>query len=297
MEEQASAFAQALVDRGLSRHTVKAYSTDVREFLEYAGWVEASELADIGTVRRYVASLHRSGRKKRTVARKLAAIRSFLEHLRARGDVTLNPAALVRGPKLDRALPDFIYSEHINALLGAPEDSPAGLRDRALLEVMYATGLRVGELASLTVDQLDGSSDHLRVVGKGNKERLVLIGRFALAAVVAYLARGRPVLAAQSKRIEDLGRKDLWLNSRGGRLSVRGIERIVRKYALRVGERAQTSPHTLRHSCATHMLENGADLRAIQELLGHSSLSTTQIYAHVTLRNLRDAYDQAHPLA
>ncbi|HOS92304.1 MAG TPA: tyrosine recombinase [Armatimonadota bacterium] len=297
MEEQASAFAAALMGRGLSRHTVKAYSTDVREFLEYAGQTEASGLADVGTVRRYVASLHRLGRKKRTVARKLAAVRSFLEYLRERGDLTLNPAALVRGPKLDKALPDFIYSEHIGALLGAPDDSPAGLRDRALLEVMYATGLRVGEVASLTVDQLDGSSDHLRVVGKGSKERMVLVGRYALAAVEAYRARGRPVLAARSKRIEDLGRKDLWLNSRGGRLSVRGIERIVRKYALRVGERAQTSPHTLRHSYATHMLENGADLRAIQELLGHSSLSTTQIYAHVTLRSLRDAYDQAHPLA
>jgi len=297
VEEQASAFAESLADRGLSPHTVKAYSSDVREFIGFAAQAETGRLADIGTVRRFVAALHRSGRKRRTVARKLAAIRSFLEYLRARGELTLNPAALVRGPKLDKPLPDFIYSEHIGALMGAPDDSPAGLRDRALLEVMYATGLRVGELASLTVDQLDGSSDHLRVVGKGSKERLVLVGRCALAAVEAYLARGRPALASRSKTLEDLGRRDLWLNSRGGRLSVRGIERIVRKHALRVGERAQTSPHTLRHSYATHMLENGADLRAIQELLGHSSLSTTQIYAHVTLRNLRDAYDQAHPLA
>jgi len=297
MRDRVEPFREHLLDRGMSGHTISAYLTDIREFTEFAEEDQTARDVGVPAIKKYLAVLHRAGRKKRTIARKLAALRCFLEYLHRRGELELNPAALVHGPKLDRPLPDFIYSENMGDLLDAPDDSPLGLRDRAILETLYATGLRVSEIGALSVDTFNGSTEEAQVRGKGDKERLVLVGQAAQEAVTAYVARGRPVLADRGQTFEDRETRALWLNHRGGRLSVRGIERVVRKHALRAGAAVRTSPHTLRHSFATHMLENGADLRGIQKLLGHTSLSTTQVYAHVTLRALRETYDQAHPLA
>jgi len=293
MNDQVAPYAKHLAaGRGLSSHTVEAYVRDVCEFLSFAE--TEGRTVDVVSVKCFVAGLYRAGRRKRTIARKLASLRSFFEYLRARGELELNPAALVSGPRLDKRLPSFIYSERMESVLLAPDDSPAGLRDRAILEMLYATGMRVSELWALRVGDCCEDTDELRVVGKGDKERVVLVGRCAREALREYLTRGRPVLAEEAGG----AREDaLWLNPQGGRLSVRGIQRLVRRYALGAGEGGKASPHVFRHSFATHMLENGADLRAIQELLGHSALSTTQVYAHVTLRALRQAYDQAHPLA
>jgi integrase/recombinase XerC len=299
MRETIEPFAEYLaIDRGLSANTVKAYLSDVVDFAAFAEADGADDAASVSaaTVRAYIASLYHAGRAKRTIARRLAALRCLFEYLRVRGVLEGNPARFVAGPRLDKSLPRFLYSEHVDGMLAAPEDDPLGLRDRAILEVLYATGIRVAEAAALTVDACDGTRDEVRVIGKGDRERIVLMGRPAQEAVREYVARGRSALLMEAP-VPDRGTRALWLNFRGGPLTARSMERVVSKYAVSAGAGPGVSPHTLRHTFATHMLENGADLRAIQELLGHASLSTTQVYAHVTLRNLRKAYDQAHPLA
>ncbi len=291
-------------ERGLSQHTVRAYVRDVRDFLQFArrelNVAEPEQRwrkLDVRAVRRYLAFLQHRGLARRTVARRMASLRALFDFLVRRGELGANPALLLSGPRLDRPLPRFVYREHIERLLCAPQGSdPLALRDRALLEMFYATGLRVGEMAALRVDQV-GGGDELRVVGKGNRERVVLIGRVARECLERYLREGRPKLAARYERATGRRSDALWLNARGGPLTARSMARIVRKYALAAGVSVQVSPHTLRHTFATHMLEGGADLRTIQELLGHRSLASTQIYAHVTIRRLREAYEKAHPLA
>jgi integrase/recombinase XerD len=226
------------------------------------------------------------------VARSLAAVRSFHLFLLREGETNRNPAEGVVRPKVPRNLPRPLSVGEVEALLAAPNEAdPAGIRDRAILETIYGAGLRISELVGLDVDDADLDEGSVRVVGKGNKERVVPMGRFAIAALSAYLTRARPVFAAGSSR------SALFLNQRGGRLTRQGTAKILKASAIRAGLRSRVTPHTLRHSFATHLLEGGADIRVVQELLGHATLATTQIYTLVTSERLREEYFSAHPRA
>ncbi|HSB41242.1 MAG TPA: tyrosine recombinase XerC [Methylomirabilota bacterium] len=276
------------VERGASPHTLRSYAADLSEFTRFlaeeqiAGW----EAADTRAVRAFAARLHHRRLAKATIARKLAAVRSCFRFLARRGVLAANPARQVRGPRLGRRLPSFLPVDETAALLGpAPEPSLAGARDRALLELLYASGLRVAEGCGLDLDDLDEARGTVRVLGKGARERVVPVGETALEALGAYLER-------RGRR-----RGPLFLNARGGRLTTRSAHRIVRARAREAGIVQRVTPHTLRHSFATHMLGAGADLRLIQELLGHRRLSTTQRYTHVSPEHLMRVYDAAHPRA
>ncbi len=276
------------VERGASPHTLRSYAADLTEFTRFLADEEIGGLPDADTraVRAYVARLHQRRLSKATIARKLAAVRSCFRFLARRGALPANPARQVRSPRLGRRLPSFLPVDEAALLLNAPpEPSAAGARDRALLELLYASGLRVAEGCGLDLDDLDEARRTVRVVGKGDQERVVPVGETALEALAAYLAmRGRQ-------------RGPLFLNARGGRLTSRSAHRIVRARARQVGIDQRVTPHTLRHSFATHMLGAGADLRLIQELLGHRRLSTTQRYTHVSPEHLMRVYDRAHPRA
>lgn len=289
MDTAVGSFLEYLgVERGASPHTLRSYAADLTEFTRFLTDEKIGELPDADTraVRAYVARLHQRRLSKATIARKLAAVRSCFRFLARRGALPANPARQVRSPRLGRRLPSFLPVDEATLLLNAPpEPSAAGARDRALLELLYASGLRVAEGCGLDLDDLDEARRTVRVVGKGDKERVVPVGETALEALAAYLAmRGRQ-------------RGPLFLNARGGRLTPRSAHRIVRARARQVGIDQRVTPHTLRHSFATHMLGAGADLRLIQELLGHSRLSTTQRYTHVSPEHLMRVYDRAHPRA
>lgn len=275
-------------ERGASPHTLRSYAADLAEFERFAtsrGLVRVAAV-DLRLVRGYVAWLHQRRLAKSSVARKLAAVRSCFRFLTRRGVVALNPARQVRGPRLGTRLPSFLPKDESKELLDRePAPSEAGRRDRALLETLYASGLRVAECCRLDLGDLDRSQGTVRVVGKGDKERVIPVGEAALEAVDAYVAaRGG-------------GAGPLFRNLKGGRLSTRSVLRIVKKEARLAGIARRVTPHTLRHTFATHMLGEGADLRLIQELLGHSRLSTTQRYTHVSPEHLMKVYDAAHPRA
>jgi integrase/recombinase XerC len=284
--------------RGLSGHTVAAYGSDLEQFARFLGAGEGtikSRGVTGRSVRSFLGRLVQSKYSSRSVARKAAAIRGFFNYLLERGKVTDNPAAGVRLRGRRRDLPKYLTEEQAATLIEeAHGDSVLTKRDRALLELAYATGLRLSELADLTVKAVDLENKEIRVFGKGGKERLVFFGRRAAAAVQDYLtgaridlSRGKPETAGDC----------LWLNRFGGRLSRRGIQRVAARYGLKVGLGEAVTPHVLRHSFATHLLTGGADLRTVQELLGHSSLSSTQIYTHTSAAHLRKVYDETHPLA
>jgi integrase/recombinase XerC len=244
-------------------------------------------------LRRFAAGLHAAGYAASTVARKLASTRSFYAFGQREGWVRANPAKPLRSPRRARKLPKFLTGEEIARLLATPQPQAAGgLRDRAILELMYSSGVRVRELVSLDDADLDLRNATVRVRGKGRRERLGIVGRHARAALEAWLA-ARPRQAAASPR----GSRALFTNKLGGRLSVRGVARLLEKHLAVAGLTGRASPHTLRHSFATHLLDAGADIRSVQELLGHKSLVTTQIYTHVTTSRLLDAFDKAHPRA
>lgn len=275
-----------------SPHTVRNYSSDVVQFVEFARKA-GEEKFDYPLIRRFLAHLQRGGCARTSVARKVAALRSFFRFLVRKGIIPSDPMVGVVAPKREKKLPKFLGEDQIEALLQAPDQSsPIGLRDRALLEMLYATGLRVSELVAVNVRDIDGS-DEVRTVGKGSKERIVLVGRAAREAIAEYTASGRPALAAKAREATDA----LFLNYRGSRLTTRSIGRIVDRYVVAVSDSLKMSPHALRHTFATHLLSNGADLRAVQELLGHASAATTQIYTHVTRDRLKEVYDRAHPRA
>ncbi|HET9925951.1 MAG TPA: tyrosine recombinase XerC [Methylomirabilota bacterium] len=289
MDAAVGSFLEYLgVERGASPHTLRSYAADLTEFTRFLADERIGGLPDADTraVRAYVARLHQRRLSKATIARKLAAVRSCFRFLARRGALPANPARQVRSPRLGRRLPSFLPVDEATVLLNAPpEPSAAGARDRALLELLYASGLRVAEGCGLDLDDLDEARRTVRVVGKGDKERVVPVGETALEALAAHLAmRGRR-------------RGPLFLNARGGRLTPRSAHRIVRARARQAGIDQRVTPHTLRHSFATHMLGAGADLRLIQELLGHSRLSTTQRYTHVSPEHLMRVYDRAHPRA
>ena len=289
MDDAIGAFLEYLaVERGASAHTIRGYAGDLREFsafLRRAGDLGPAAI-DMRSVRAYLASLHQRGLAKSSIGRKLASVRSCLRFLARRGVIEQNPARLVRSPRPPRRLPSFLPKDESKQLLDrAPVPSASGRRDHALLEVLYATGIRVAECCGLDGTDVDRSHGTVRVLGKGDKERVVPVGEVALEAIDAYLAaRGRPD-------------GPLFTNTRGGRLTTRSAQRIVGRQARLSGTSRRVTPHTLRHTFATHMLGEGADLRLIQELLGHQRLSTTQRYTHVSPEHLMKVYDAAHPRA
>jgi integrase/recombinase XerC len=288
LDAAVSAYLRRLdVERGLSQHTIDAYRGDLSQFITLCGRLGIGDLTDVDrrTVRRFLAQLSTRGYAPRSLARKASAVRAFLGDAARRGLIGANPAAGLAQPKRPGRLPKAIPAPSLGRLLDSLDgDDPVELRDRAMLEMLYGTGLRVSELAGLTTDDVPSGSTFLRVVGKGAKERAVPIGDKARVALDAYLQRGRPGL------IDDPEVDRLWIGVRGGPLDARGVRRVV---AARVG----TFPHAMRHSFATHLLEGGADLRSVQDLLGHTELGTTQLYTAVTRQHLRKTYERSHPRA
>ncbi len=293
MKAEIDAFLQVLDgEQNASNHTLAAYGRDLRQFSQFLIAQGATDWSAVTPpiARQYLAVLGRHYKSRRTVARKISAIRSFYRFLYRRAKVSRNPLVLITGPKPYRRLPKVLTPEEARAILGAPDTStPLGSRDRALLEVLYATGMRVGELIGLEVDALTWDGE-LRVKGKGKKERVVLLGLETERALRQYLDGARRAL---------LGTKPesgmVFLNARGTPLSDRGVRIIVDRHIRKVAFDRHISPHVLRHTFATHLLDGGADLRVVQELLGHSSLATTQIYTHVSRDWLKRVYDRAHP--
>jgi len=282
-------------ERGASPFTIKSYREDLvqlDEFLRSAGCRRPGD-ATSPILRRFASGLHAAGYAASTVARKLASLRSFYVFGQREGWVKANPAKPLRSPRRPRKLPKFLTGDEIARLLAAPHPKePGGVRDRAILELMYSAGMRVRELMSLDDTDLDLRNGTVRVRGKGRRERLGIVGSHARSALTAWLAaRPRPVPG------RSVSSQPLFTNKLGGRLSVRGIARLLEKHLSNAGLSGKASPHTLRHSFATHLLDAGADIRSVQELLGHKSLVTTQIYTHVTTRKLLDAFDKAHPRA
>ena len=306
MQTYLDAFQSHLEDeRQVSPHTVRNYLSDLRQFLEVVQEARGEGTAplsrphqiDAGMIRTYLQALYQRGVEARTLGRKLASMRSFLQLMERRGHVGSNAARAVRTPKAPRPLPNTLPIDHVFALLDMPQEpNPEAAiswmrqRDQAILELFYASGVRVSELAALDVQSIDLPAGAMRVFGKGNRERQVFFGKTAAQAVRDYL---------EAREISGLGQSEpaLFLNRHGQRLSTRGVQLLIKKHCRRTGVSARTSPHTLRHAFATHLLDNGADLRSIQELLGHQQLSTTQKYTHVSVDRMLDVYDRAHPRA
>ena len=288
--------------KGCSEHTVRNYRTDLRQFLAFLtekaglGEDEASAIGvddiDFFVIREYLGRLY-AAYERTTIARKLSAVRSFLSFLERKGLLKGNPAANISTPKRERTIPSHLPVDDMFRLLERPDrESPLGLRDLAILEVLYSCGLRVSELAGMNLSSIDFGQRLVRVLGKGNKERIVPIGKSALNAVNHYLDSAAVL---RKKAQQDTGDPPLFVNCWGGRLSTRSIGKIVKRYGRECALMMEISPHSLRHSFATHLLDGGADLRSVQELLGHASLSTTQKYTHVSLDRLMEIYDKAHP--
>ncbi len=294
MESLLERFLTHLEAGDASPYTIKNYGNDIGQFLNYcrSQGVSALEQVDRPLLRCYLAELDEVGYAKASIARRVAELRSFGDFLLREGEVERNPFRLVSAPRIPKRLPQYLTVAEVEALLAVPDTStPLGLRNRAIIEMLYSAGLRVSELVGLDVADVDLEQAQVCVMGKGNKERLGLLGRPAVRAVQAYLNLGRPEL---------LGRQPtnaLWLNHRGGRLSVRGVALVLNQAGKQAGIRTPVSPHVLRHSFATHLLDGGADLRVVQELLGHANLATTQIYTHVSQSRAREVYIRAHPLA
>jgi len=298
-------------ERNFSPHTVRSYQADLTQFCRFlaadhnADKISAEDLPAPNTlgpaskltcrilavrpldIRTFLAILRNSGLSKATIARKLAALRSLYKFLVRIGKLDASPVSVIRTPRQDKHLPKCLDIKQIDALLAAPDTTtPLGARDKAILETIYSAGLRISELVALNIEDLDEFSEVLRIRGKGKKERLCPIGSKAVEAIDTYI------------ETQQAGKSGpLFVNKHGKRISPRSVRRKLDKYLLVAGINPNVSPHTLRHSFATHMLNAGADLRCVQELLGHASLSTTQIYTHLTTRRLKEVYDRAHPLA
>ncbi|MGH2973596.1 MAG: tyrosine recombinase XerC [Solirubrobacterales bacterium] len=286
-----TAYDRDLRGRGAAERTRRAYGVDLGQFVEWAGERTPGEIRH-RDVRRYAAGLSSEGMAPATVARKLAAIRGLFDFLVRTERVGQNPADLVSSPKREEKLPRVLSAEQMRALLeGIPARTPLELRDRAMLELAYSCGLRCEEIVNLDVGALDHESEQLRVLGKGSKERLLPVGEPAQLALRRYAERGRHVLAADPREVA------LFLSKSGRRLSNSDVTRRLGLWVREAALQAGVSPHSLRHSFATHLLEGGADLRTIQELLGHASISTTQVYTRVDAARLRDAYAATHPRA
>lgn len=282
----------ALAEEGLARNTVDAYRRDLGEFAGFAAARGAGSPADVtrAGITLYLVTLRRHGRAAATIKRRAAAIRAFYRFLLREELLDADPTVNLAPPKLPRRLPKVLSVEEVGRLLTTPDAAtPAGMRDRAMLELMYASGLRVSEATTLNLGDIDLGHELVRCVGKGSKERLVPVGTQAIKALRTYLAHGRAALVKRRPG------QALFVNQHGGRLTRQGCWKLIRLYARRAGIAKPLTPHVLRHSFATHLLERGADLRAVQEMLGHASVATTQVYTHVTRDHLRDVYARAHP--
>jgi len=275
------------VERDVSAHTLRAYRKDLGDFFEYVK-TEPDKI-DMIDVRGFIAEQIKKGLNKTTVSRRLASIRSFFKFLCREGYIKSNPAKLVPNPKIPKLLPRFLSVDDVFSLVEKPEGIGfIPVRDKAILELLYSSGLRVSELSGLNIDDLNIKGNLIKIRGKGKKERIVPVGSKAIDAIKSYMI-DRMLLKSKDRA--------LFLNRMGTRLTDRGVRRIVVKYAKALTISGQIGPHTLRHTFATHLLQGGADLRVIQELLGHSSLSTTQKYTHLDITHLMDIYDKAHPFA
>jgi integrase/recombinase XerC len=298
MEEALAEFLRYLaLEKNASAHTVKSYREDLTQALTFfreqlpASVRQPSQLS-ARSLRAYLAWLNQQGYAKSTVARRVAAVRSWCRFLCRQGSLGGNPADSLRGPRQEKKLPHFLSEADLTRLLETPaQDTPHGVRDRAILETLYAAGLRVSELTGLNLDAVDLHDGVATVRGKGKRERLALLGPQAISALRRWLEYRGQLLGRRSEATA------LFLNKNGTRLSSRSVGRLLEKYLKQAGLDPRTSPHTLRHSFATHLLDRGADIRGVQELLGHRSLGTTQVYTHVTTQRLHDSYHKAHPRA
>jgi len=284
-------------EKGYSGHTVSGYNHDIKEFTGHVGPKIKISTVKANQLQSFIVSLHRNN-SAATVCRKLSALRTFFRFAMRHKILAKDPLVGIVGPKVGRFIPVFLTVDETFALIESPgEQDKFRLRDRALLELLYSTGMRVSELVSRNINDLDFKEEVLTVRGKGDKERLVPVGRPAVEALVAWLPLREQLITERAARGRSVEKEAMFLNGRGGRLSVRSVERMVKAYGERAGIVQIVTPHALRHSFATHLLEMGADLRSVQELLGHASLSTTQRYTHLTLDHLADVYDKAHPLS
>lgn len=297
------------LEQGRSAHTVRAYGADIRSLLDFAAGRGRARLADIelSDLRAWLAQMHEAGRSPATMARRAASVRSFFAWARRTGLIDADPASRLQAPKHGRALPAVLQKQQVGRLLDTPRpdrpeesgaDGDVELRNAAMLELLYATGLRVGELVGLGVRDIDFERRTVRVRGKGDKERVVPFGGPAATALGRWLEQGRPgLLAATRDRGRPVDAEAAFLGRRGRRIDPRQVRRVVARRLEQLGDTSASGPHALRHTAATHLLDGGADLRAVQELLGHSSLATTQLYTHVSIEKLRANYQRAHPRA
>jgi tyrosine recombinase XerC len=273
-------------ERNYSSHTISNYRRDLAFLTAFL----KEKAIDRSAARDYLLALEKRKYSRRSIARKLSSARSFFRFLSREKLINQNPFENLLTPKLPKKLPNFLYPEELKKLLEAPgEKSPPGLRDQAILEVIYSTGLRVTEIVRMNLNDVNFEEGEIKVLGKGAKERIVLFGSHAREALHIYIDKERPFL------LRGKNTPALFINRRGGRLTTRSLERMIAFYAKKAGIAKKTTPHTLRHTFATHLLAGGADLRMVQELLGHASLSTTQVYTHITKERLKEVYDSAHP--
>lgn len=280
------------IEKGLREKSLEAYSTDLLDWFRFAAEKEravTSPLID-GVLSLYMVDMHDRGFSASSMARKSSSLRGFYRFLMREGYIENDPTELLERPKLGKPLPKVLTRQEVEAILKQPNlETPFGLRDRAILEVLYATGLRESELISLSMNHLNLEAEFISVVGKGGRERIVPIGAYAMDAIRAYLDKGR------NKLCKDITERTLFLNPLGRPISRMGLWKIIRKYALAAGVMTDVSPHVFRHSCATHMLEAGASIMAVQEILGHVDVSTTQIYTHLNVKDLKNIHEKAHP--
>ncbi|MBM4762188.1 site-specific tyrosine recombinase XerD [Bacillus sp. B15-48] len=285
-----------VVEKGLSRNTIIAYERDLKSYLTYLQTTEG--LTELGRVQRsqivhFLAYLKNGGKSSKTIARHVASIRAFHQFLLREKAVEHDPTVHIESPQLEKTLPKVLSLKEVETLLDAPKlINQYGYRDKAMLELLYATGIRVSELISLNLADIHLTMGFIRCIGKGNKERIIPIGKTSTLALEKYLEKGRPKFVAKQHKDEAL-----FLNHHGKRLTRQGFWKILKRLSKESGIEKELTPHTLRHSFATHLLENGADLRAVQEMLGHADISTTQIYTHVTKTRLKDVYSKFHPRA
>lgn len=297
MENQLKDFIHfLLVEKGLAKNTIISYERDLKSYLQYLNQVESlSQLNDVQRVHivHFLGFLKEQGKSSRTIARHIASLRAFHQFLLRDKAVDHDPSVHIETPKMERSLPKVLNLQEVEILLDSPKQNDHfGIRDKAMLEILYATGIRVSELIGLNLGDVHLTMGFVRCIGKGNKERIIPIGHTAANALQSYLSFGRPHFITK-KHKEDA----LFLNHHGNRLTRQGFWKILKRLAKEAGIEKDLTPHTLRHSFATHLLENGADLRAVQEMLGHADISTTQIYTHVSKTRLKDVYSKFHPRA
>jgi integrase/recombinase XerD len=295
MQRQLQNYSNYLaVEKGLSKNTLESYQRDLNKFLIYMKKKKKPQPGDVDRLElnAFIADLKNKGLATSTISRCIASIRSFFNYLLQEGVIENNPANELESPRIEKKLPRVLTTDEIDKLLDQPRpDNNSGLRDKAMLELLYASGIRVSELVSLNVTDFDPRVGYLRCRGKGMKERIVPIGSVAIENVSEYLRKTRIRMIRNSEE------RSLFLNHHGSRMTRQGFWKILKKYARQANIQGDITPHTLRHSFATHLLENGADLRSVQEMLGHSDISTTQIYTQVTRKKIKEIYDKAHPRA